>query len=129
MGPGLAVEIPILAQNQSGRARAAAEVEQAARRYIAVRATVASEVASAVAGLAEASATASLLGDDVATMLTTSRRQAEGLYTAGEISLLDLLHTRQRLIDIDATRIDAAFGVNRAVVRLEQALGRSCRAQ
>ena len=127
MGPGLAVELPILNQNQGGRARAAAEIEQTARRYIAVRSTIAAEVAAAFAGLTEARATASLLGDEVAGVLTRARGQAEGLFKAGEISLLDLLMTRQRLIDIEATRLDAAFAVNRAVVRLEQAIGRSCR--
>jgi cobalt-zinc-cadmium efflux system outer membrane protein len=127
MGPGLAIELPILSQNNGGRARAAAEIEQAARRYIAVRATIAAEVGSAFASLTEARATASLLGGEVEAVLARARRQAEGLYKAGEISLLDLLQTRQRLIDFEATRLDAAYGVNRAVVRLEQALGRSCR--
>jgi len=129
MGPGLAIELPIFNQNQGGRARATAEIEQAARRYIAVRATIAGEVGSAYAGLTEARATASLLGSDAEVVLARARRQAEGLYKAGEISLLDLLQTRQKLIDFEATRLDAAFAVNRAVVRLEQAMGRSCRAR
>jgi cobalt-zinc-cadmium efflux system outer membrane protein len=126
MGPGLGVEVPIFSQNQGGKARAAAEMEQAARRYLAVRAAVMTDIATAVAGLTEARSTAALLGDDVGATLVTSRQQAERLYTAGEISLLDLLQTRQRLLDIEATRVDAAFGVHRAVVRLEQAIGRSC---
>ena len=129
MGPGLAIELPIFNQNQGGRARATAEIEQAARRYIAVRAAIAGEVGSAYAGLTEARATASLLGDEAEVVLAKARRQAEGLYKAGEISLLDLLQTRQKLIDFEATRLDAAFAVNRAVVRLEQAMGRSCRAR
>jgi cobalt-zinc-cadmium efflux system outer membrane protein len=126
MGPGLSVEIPVLSQNEGRRARAAAEVEQAARRYLSVRNSIAAEIATAFAGLTEARATALLLGDDVAASLAAARQQAERLYTAGEISLLDLLQTRQRLIDIESTRVDAAFGVNRAVVRLEQAAGRRC---
>lgn len=126
MGPGVGVELPLLSQNQGRRARATAEVEQAARRYVAVRATVAAEIGAATVALAEARSTARLLSDDVAASLSTARQQAERLYTAGEISLLDLLQTRQRLIDIEATRVDAVFGVNRAIVRLEQAVGRSC---
>lgn len=126
MGPGVGVELPLLSQNQGRRARATAEVEQSARRYVAVRATVAAEIAAATVALTEARNTARLLSDDVAASLSTARQQAERLYTAGEISLLDLLQTRQRLIDIEATRVDAVFGVNRAIVRLEQAVGRSC---
>ena len=126
MGPGVGVELPLLSQNQGRRARATAEVEQSARRYVAVRATVAAEIAAATVALTEARNTARLLSDDVAASLSTARQQAERLYTAGEISLLELLQTRQRLIDIEATRVDAVFGVNRAIVRLEQAVGRSC---
>ncbi|HYN08814.1 MAG TPA: TolC family protein [Vicinamibacterales bacterium] len=126
MGPGVVVELPVLSQNQGGRARATAEVEQAARRYVAVRATVAAEIGAAMVTLTQARNTARLLSDDVAASLSAARQQAERLYSAGEISLLDLLLTRQRLIDIEATRVDAVFGVNRAIVRLEQAIGRTC---
>jgi cobalt-zinc-cadmium efflux system outer membrane protein len=129
MGPGAGIEIPLLSQNQGRRARAAADVEQASRRYLAVRATVSSEVAAAVIGLTEARNTARLLNDDVAASLATARLQAERLYTAGEISLLTLLETRQRLIDVEVTRVDAMFGVDRAIVRLEQAIGRTCGAR
>jgi outer membrane protein TolC len=127
LGPGASVEIPLLSQNQGGRARAAAEMERAARRYVAVRATIAAETAAAIAGMSEARATAALLDDTVAVSTAAARQQAERLYTAGEISLLNLLQTRQRLIDIETTRADAAFGVNRAIVRLEQAVGHRCR--
>lgn len=126
MGPGLAMELPILSTNQGRRARAAAEIEQTSRRYLSVQATVAAEIAAAVVGLTEAQNVARVLGDDVATSLTRARQQAERLFTAGEISLLDLLVTRQRLIDLEAMRVDATFGINRAIVRLEQAVGRTC---
>jgi cobalt-zinc-cadmium efflux system outer membrane protein len=126
MGPGIGVEVPIFSQNQGRRARAAAEVEQAARRYAAVRANVASEIGAATIALTEARNTARLIGDDAAVSLATARQQVERLYAAGEISLLDMLQTRQRLIDLEATRLDAMLGVDRAIVRLEQAVGRTC---
>ena len=126
MGPGIAIELPVLSQNQGRRARAAAELEQASRRYLAIRAAVSSETAAAVIGLTEARETARLLSGDAAASLSTARQQAERLYSAGEISLLNLLETRQRLIDVETARADTAFGVNRALVRLEQAVGRTC---
>ena len=129
MGPGIAIELPVFSQNQGRRARAAAELEQASRRYLAVRATVSAEVAAALVTLNEARTTARLLGDDIAASLARSLQQAEGLYTAGEISLLTLLQTRKRLSEVEATRVDAMFGVNRAIVRLEQAVGRTCQAR
>jgi cobalt-zinc-cadmium efflux system outer membrane protein len=126
MGPGIQIELPVLSQNEGRRARAAAEIEQSSRRYLAVRAQVSSEIATALIGLTEAQDTARLLGGDVAASLAAAGQQAEGLYRAGEISLLALLDTRQRLIEVELTRIDATFGVNRAIVRLEQAVGRNC---
>ena len=59
-------------------------------------------------GLTEARDIARLLGDDVAATLADRQTQADSLYAAGEISLLELLETRQRLIDMEATRVDAS---------------------
>ncbi len=129
MGPGLGIEVPVFSQNQGRRARVAAELEQASRRYVAVRAVVSAEVATALVGLTEARNVAVLLSDDAAVSVTRAREQADRLYAAGEISLLTLLQTRQRLIDLEAARVDATFGVDRAVVRLEQAVGRTCGAR
>ena len=126
LGPGLSVELPVLSQNQGRRARAAAELEQASRRYLAVRAAVAAEVGAAIVGLTEAESVARLLSDEVTASISAAKLQAERLFAAGEISLLDLLATRQRLIDVEATRVDAEFGVTRATVRLEQAVGKTC---
>ena len=126
MGPGLAVEIPILSQNQGRRSRAVAEIEQASRNYLAARAGVASDVASALVGVTEAEAVLRVLGPEIAKTLVDARRQADRLHEAGEISMLELLATRQRLLDTEAARVDAELGVNRATVRLEQAIGKSC---
>ncbi len=126
MGPGLAVELPVFSQNQGRRARTAAELDQASRRYLAVRATVATQVATALATLYEARQTALLLNAETTASLAGAKQQAERLHQAGEISLLALLDTRQRLIEIETARVDAAFGVSRALVRLEHAIGRRC---
>ena len=126
MGPGVSVELPIFSQNQGRRSRAVAEIEQASRNYLAARAAVTSDVASALVGVTEAQAVLRVLGSEIAKTLADARRQADRLHEAGEISMLELLATRQRLIDSEAARVDAELGVNRATVRLEQALGRAC---
>ncbi len=126
MGPGLSVELPIFSQNQGRRSRAVAEIEQASRNYLAARAAVASDVANALVGVTEAQAVLRVLGPEIARTLADARRQADRLHEAGEISMLELLATRQRLIDSEAARVDAELGVNRATVRLEQALGKAC---
>jgi cobalt-zinc-cadmium efflux system outer membrane protein len=129
LGPGAVAELPVLSQNQGGRARAAAELELASRRYLAVRADVAATVNGAIADLALAQQAARLLGEEVTAELARARQQAEQLYTAGEISLLSMLEIRRRLIEIDATRVDAQFAVGQAIVRLERAVGRTCAAR
>ncbi|HXT68805.1 MAG TPA: TolC family protein [Vicinamibacterales bacterium] len=126
MGPGVAIELPILSQNQGKRSRAAAELEQASRNYLAIRAAIAAEVSAARVGVTTAEGIARLLGPEISQTLAAARRQAERLHEAGEISLLDLLTIRQRLLDTEAARVDAELAVNRARARLEQALGNTC---
>ena len=126
LGPGLAVELPVLSQNQGGKARAAAELDQAGRRYLAVRAAVVAGVDDAFIRLTDAESAGHVLDGAIGGSLDIEREQAQRLYDAGEISLLDLLETRQRLIDADAARLDAEAARRRALVRLEEAIGRSC---
>ncbi len=125
-GPGVVAELPVFGLNQGGRARASAEVEEASRRYLAVRAAVSAEVAGAVLALRDAEGVARALGDDWTGTSRTAREQAEHLFEAGEISLVTLLEVRQRLIETEHLHLDAAGGLARARVRLEQAVGGPC---
>jgi cobalt-zinc-cadmium efflux system outer membrane protein len=125
-GPGIGAELPIFSQQQGARTRAAAELEQASRRYLAVRAAIVAELDVAWIQRQEADRVRALFGDEAVRSLGTERAQAEGLFEAGEISLLDLLQTRQRLIDVDLAKLDADLAIDRATIRLEQAVGRSC---
>ena len=126
MGPGLAIELPVLSKNQGKRARAAADLEQTSRRYLAVRSAVAANVASALARLETAQQAAKILNDDLRASIATQRRQAQSLFDAGEISLLDLLLTQQRLGDIELAVVDASLATWRATIALEDAIGRTC---
>lgn len=126
MGPGLGIELPLFSQNQGGRARAAAELERAGRRYLATRASVSAGVQTAYAALTAAHDTRRILGTG-AQSLARDREQAQKLYEAGEISLMTLLETQQRLSDFEQTQLDAESAVSRAVVHLDEAVGRVCR--
>jgi cobalt-zinc-cadmium efflux system outer membrane protein len=125
-GPGLAVELPVFSQNQGGRARAPAELTQATRRYQALQYSVAASIERARVNLLEARALDATLG---ATSVERERQQAERLYEAGEISLLSLLELRQRLGDVERSRLDVGLAVGRAQARLEEAVGRACEAK
>jgi cobalt-zinc-cadmium efflux system outer membrane protein len=128
-GPGLAVELPIFSQNQGGRARAAAELMQATRRYQALQATVATAIDGALINLQEARDMDALFGADLSASLAREGEQAQHLYEAGEISLLALLDVRRRLNDVELSRVDIGLAVARARARLEQAVGQSCEAE
>ena len=125
MGPGIGVELPIFGLNPGGRAKAAAELEQASRRYLAVRARVVADVQTASVVLTSATGAAAALATLVDS-LPEQRRRAQSLFDSGELSLLLLLETRQRLNDVDLARLDAAAAAARAAVQLERAIGRSC---
>jgi cobalt-zinc-cadmium efflux system outer membrane protein len=127
MGPGLAVELPILSQNQGGRARAAAELDRAGRRYLAARASVGAGVESAYAAFTAARDARRVFDAGGDPSLARDRQQAQRLYDAGEISLLNLLETRQRLNAFEQSRLDADAAVARAQIRLDEAVGRVCR--
>ncbi|MGE5837683.1 MAG: TolC family protein [Acidobacteriota bacterium] len=126
MGPGVAVELPIFSQNDGGKARAAAELQQASRRYLAVRAALVSTVETALIQLTEARDSERVLRDQTGPALSIGRQQAERAYAAGEISLLALLETRQRLLEADLATLEASFATARARARLEEAVGMRC---
>lgn len=128
-GPGVAVELPVLSRNQGGRARAAAELSQATRRLQALQATVIGDIERALVTLREARELDAVLGASLATSVGLERQQAQRLYEAGEMSLLTLLDVRQRLNDVERSQLDVGVAVQRARVRLEEAMGQSCEAR
>jgi cobalt-zinc-cadmium efflux system outer membrane protein len=125
MGPGIAIELPLLSINQGGRAKAAADLEQASRRYLAVRARVVADVQTAYVVLTNTKGAAAALATLIDS-LPEQRRRAQSLFDAGELSLLSLLETRQRLNEVDLARLDAAAAAARASIQLERAVGRAC---
>lgn len=126
LGPGLAAEIPVLSQNQGNRARAAALLEQASRRYLAVRANVAEQLSTATARLAKAREVVALWEGEIVESLDTERRQAERAYEAGELPLLAVLDTSRRLVTVRLGGLDARADLLDAAIALDEALGRSC---
>jgi outer membrane protein, heavy metal efflux system len=126
MGPGFAGELPIFAQNQGGRARAAAQLDAAMRRYTAVRATIEEELAAATTRLAKAREVLGLWQGNLTSTFETELRQAERAYEAGELPLLAVLDTARRVLTVRAAVVDAQAALLDAGVSVDRALGRSC---
>jgi len=126
IGPGVGGELPIFSQNQGNRARAAALLEQASRRYVAVRARVREELLTATTRLSKARELVGLWEGEIVESIDMERRQAERAYEAGELPLLAVLDTTRRLVAVRLGGLDARTGLMDAGVALDQALGRSC---
>jgi len=125
LGPGLVFDIP-LNGNAGARARAAAGLTQASRRYLAVQATVRAELRTAVARMARAREVLRVWDEQVIESLQIERRQAETAYEAGETPLYAVLDTGRRLVTARRARLDARVDLLTAAIALDRAIGRSC---
>ncbi len=125
LGPGLGLDLPIN-RNAGPRARAAALLEQAARRYIAVRVAVQAELRTATARLARAREVLRIWDQDVLETLHIERQQSEKAYQAGEVPLFSVLDTARRLVTARRARLDARVELLHAAIALDRAIGKSC---
>jgi len=125
LGPGLGLDVP-LNGNRGARARAAAGLTQAGRRYLAVQAAVRNELRSGVARLARAREVLRIWDEQVIESLQIERQQAEKAYEAGETPLYTMLDTARRLVMARRARLDARVDLLTAAIVLDRAIGRSC---
>jgi cobalt-zinc-cadmium efflux system outer membrane protein len=127
VGPGVNFDLPIFARNQGAISRADVEVERASRQYLAIRTQVIADVRSAAIRVQQAEQAIAAWRDDIVPSLETEQRQAQGAYEAGEIPLFTLLDVSRRLVDGRTRLLEAEADLARAIIALEQGIGRSCR--
>ncbi len=125
LGPGLGFDIP-LNGNAGPRARAAAGLVQAARRYLAVQSSVRAELRTGISRLARARDVLRVWDEQVVESLQIERQQAEKAYDAGETPLYAVLDTSRRLVTAQRSRLDARVELLAAAIALDRAIGRSC---
>lgn len=122
-GPGMELPIPLFNQNQAGKTRAQAEVERAARSYVAVRTKVTIELNEAeleFARAVEAEREAELAQAPVEAAVTATLRA----YEAGETSVLPVRLAQLRRTDFSLRLDEAETRLRRARARLERCVGR-----
>jgi cobalt-zinc-cadmium efflux system outer membrane protein len=124
-GPGVVFDLP-LNGNRGARARAAAGLAQASRRYLAVQATVRAELRTGVARMARAREVLRVWDEQIIESLQIERRQAQAAYEAGETPFYAVLDTGRRLVTARRARLDARVELLTAAVALDRAIGRSC---
>lgn len=123
MGPGVQVELPILNWNNGKISRAQAELEQAARQYMAVKHRIAREVIEAHTNYIAAQKALKILRVDILPAATTAAKNAEGAYSVGEISYLELLDFKRQLLDSRLREVEAEAEMRHAEARLKHSIG------
>ena len=123
-GPGIQAELPILNRNKGAITRAEAEIERAARQYVAVRHRIALEVQEAYRQLLQARATLGSLRDHILPQIEEDIRVSRRAYAAGDVAYLFVLETSRRLYDARLQEADASAALRRATAQLERATGR-----
>lgn len=122
IGPGVEVRVPILNQNQGARARAAAEVEQAVRRYRTVHDRVVLEVREADARVAAARRTVAAQAEVMAVLLG-AEQQAAAAHRAGAQPILAFHQASLQRIDGTQRAAEATAELQRAEAQLARCLG------
>lgn len=123
-GPGLELAVPLFNWNQGGVARADAELERAARRYVTVRHAIAREVAEARRRFLRAAEDLESWGSRIIPAREVARRQAKTAHEKGQISALPVLEMEEELVQARLQEAEARAEARRAKAALERSLGR-----
>jgi outer membrane protein TolC len=103
-----------------------ADLDRAKARYLAVRLQIFRELRDAHEQLAAWRTTANAWQSDIRPRLQRQAEQTQRAYEEGELSYLLVIDAARRLNDGRIREADAAADARRALVRLEQSVGRPC---
>ena len=122
--PGFSVEIPIFNQNDAKIEHAKAELEQAARRYEAVRQNIILEVKQAYTQYTSAHEQFDLWKSDIIPSLEQVVEQTQKSYEAGEVSLISVLHAQKELAEASMYLTELVARLNSSTAELNYCIGR-----
>lgn len=120
----LAVALPLFDRNQEGRARASAQVRQAAAELSALERQVEAEIRLALTRYESARATFDAFGHDAVEALTQNLEMVNEAYRARKIDFLQFLLVRRETLASQLAWIDAQEDLDRAEADVLRALGR-----
>lgn len=123
MGPGAQIELPLFSWNNGKTARAQAQIEQAARQYLAVKHRIALEVKTAYTDYLAAQRALALCRGQWVPAATEAANHAQKAYSAGEVSYLFVLESNRQLLDGRLREAEAAADLQRAEARLNYSVG------
>lgn len=125
MGPGLAFDIPVFHQGQGAKARAAAELEIAARHYVTVRDRISLEVRQAHTRCLDVAEGLAAFRTEIVPALEGALQREARAFETGATSPLTVLEGRDRLLlaRLQEAQLAGDLGVARA--ELERQVGRT----
>ena len=124
VGPGLEVEIPIFNQNQGQIARAKAELEQAARKYEALRQNIMLRVQQAYTQYVSAYEQFDLWGSDIIPSLENNVEQITKSFEIGEVPYLTVLEAKRKLIEAKVQLAELSANLHRSAAELNYCIGK-----
>lgn len=124
-GPGIQAELPIFHRNKGGIRRSDAEVERAARQFLATRERILADVREAHAQLAAARTSLDAWRTSVIPNAEEVVGIAERAYRDGEESYLFVLEASRKLVDARAGEVQALAELRRAEAQLQRSIGRN----
>ena len=123
MGPGLALEIPLFGRHKGRLARAEAELELEARRYLATRERIALEVRLSRTAVLGARESLEVWDVSVLPALAQNLARVEAAQRAGEASRLEVLAARRSVLDARLLAAEARSAERRAEAGLGHGVG------
>ncbi|MSU48704.1 MAG: TolC family protein [Opitutus sp.] len=125
VGPGFALPVPILNQNQPARIRTGAELERAAWSFAGTRDRILTEVREARLKLEQASASLAAYESQVLSSFEKLDRLTRRAYELGELSPLAVQESARQLLLLQLRRAELRAEVRRAWADLERGVGLS----
>ena len=122
--PGFSVEIPIFNQNEAKVEHAKAELEQAAKQYQAVRQNIVLEVKQAYTRYISAQEQFDLWNSDIIPSLEQAVEQTQKSYEAGDVSFIEVLQARRKLVEARMYLTKLAARLNSSTAELNYCIGK-----
>ncbi|MDR4503514.1 MAG: TolC family protein [Candidatus Scalindua sp.] len=122
-GPGFRFELPVFNQNNGKVARSHAQLELAIREYLVVKHEIALRVREAYTNYRAAQKALMILRTRILRMAATETRKAEKQYSIGEISYLDFLGFKRRLLDSRLRDAESEAELRRSSAELRHSVG------
>lgn len=123
-GPGLSTVIPLLNQNQGGRARAEGDAAVATAAWLALLARTRLELSTALVRERETAEAVRGSRREITRRLAEQLARARQAHALGEISHLGVLEARRTLLAARVAEADLVAQHERACVEIERCIGR-----